>query len=217
MTDDIQAAAQKLRALKEQHLPLLQECLKADGGKIFGVDFLAWAAISRSISNIDGFLSMVEQNNYVLANSIIRLQLDTILRFFSVHLVNTPHDHAMRILKGEKINKIKDRNNKQMTDRHLYETFAAVEKLDWVKSVYERSSGYIHLSKNHIFSLFTEVRESVDDRTVGLVCGDGGNAAIPHGLKIESIECMAHITQLILKYIHGWVETKKNPIKREAA
>jgi hypothetical protein len=217
MTDNIQSATQRIRELKKQHLPLLQECLKADGGKIFGVDFLAWAAINRSMSNIDGFLSIVEQQNYILANSILRLQLDTILRFFSIHLVDAPHDFAIRILKGESLKNIKDKQGQKMTDRYLCEKFSEKEDLPWVVTVYERSSGYIHLSDKHIFSLFTDAKEGDDFNTIGLFCGDGGNTAIPKEFKLETIQCMEHITQLILKYIYGWACTKKNPIKREAA
>lgn len=217
MTDDIQAATQRLLALKEQHLPLLHECLKADGGNIYGVDFLAWAAVSRSISNLDGFLSMAEQGNFVLANSIVRLQLDTVLRFFSIHLVDAPHDHAMRIFKGESVKDMKDRNNNKMTDRYLCDTFAEKENLAWIKTVYEHTSGYIHLSNKHVFALFTGTEESNGNKAFGLFCGDSGKTTIPEEFKLETIECMEHITQLVLKYVHGWVETKKNPPKKEAA
>lgn len=207
--DNIKLAIQKLSLLKERHLPLLHEGLKVGGGKIFSVDFLAWAAISRSISNIDGFLAMVEQGNYILANSIIRLQLDTILRFFSIHLVESPHDLATEIMKGQSLRDIKDIKSNKMTDRYLCDTFAAAEKLEWIKDVYERSSGYIHLSDKHIYTLFAGAKETDVYLSVELVCGSNGNATVPEELKVETIECMQHITQLILKYVSGWVETKK--------
>jgi hypothetical protein len=220
MTDNIQTATQRICELKKQHLPLLQECLKADDGKVFGVDFLAWAAINRSMSNIDGFLSIIGQQNYILANSILRLQLDTILRFFAIHLVDAPHDFALRILKGESLKNIKDKQGQKMTDRYLCERFAEKENLAWVVTVYERSSGYIHLSDKHIFSVFSDFKDAKEGdnfNTINLLCGDGGNKAIPEEFKLETIQCMQQITKLILKYVYGWACTKKNPVQKEAA
>lgn len=213
MVDNIIAASQRLLTLKEGHLPLLQECLAADSGKIFEVDFLAWAAVNRSISNLDGFLSVTQQGNYILANSIVRLQLDTVLRFFSVHLVDAPHAHAMRILKGESLKNIKDRQNEKMTDAYLCKTFAEKESLPWITTVYKQTSGYIHLSNKHIFSLFTSAEEGIDSRTISLFCGDGGNSTIPEEFKLETLQCMEHVTHLLLRYIQGWVETKKSAAK----
>ncbi len=130
----------------------------------------------------------------MLANSIIRLQLDTILRFFAVHLVDAPHDLATRIVEGESLRDVKDRKNNKMTDRYLCDTFSETEKMPWVKTVYERSSGYIHLSNKHILTLFTGTEEENGNKSFGLFCGDSGNTTIPEEFKLETIECMEHIS-----------------------
>jgi hypothetical protein len=113
------------------------------------VDILAVAALDRSISNIKGFCCLVLENNSLLANSIVRLQLDTLTRFSSIYLVSEPHDLAHNILKGVELKKLKDRSNKEMTDRYLCEQLNLKENIDWMYKIYKDGCGFVHLRACH--------------------------------------------------------------------
>ena len=56
----------------------------------------------------------------------------------------------MSVLRGEKVRDLKDRSGKKMTDVYLCQKLG--EEFEWVPRVYERTSGYVHLSSTHPMS-----------------------------------------------------------------
>lgn len=200
----------KISNLNELHsdfLNLAHKNLTLDNKNLYSKDWLFFAAINRSISNIAGFIEMVSHDNFLLMNSIIRLQLDTVMRFCAIHLVIDPNDLVNRILHGEKIDKIKDKNGDKMTDRHLCEQLSKKDNgFPWV-NVYEHGSGFIHLCKTHILS-FIDDQPKFPDGIYQITLGQHGGNAVSQDTKIESIDCMYHLSTLLYKFLHEWVKEK---------
>ena len=101
---------QKIINMKKVHLDLLQEILKADGDRLFHMDYLVIGAMQRSISLINGFRLLVENNNPLSAIPLVRLELDTAMRLYAPWHVDKPHDLAFAILSKKNLGKIKSRD-----------------------------------------------------------------------------------------------------------
>lgn len=191
----------------KDHIELTQEMLKADNGNIYGVDLLAVAVFKRSYSLITGFCKMIEEDNFICAAPLIRVQLDNLLRFSAVHLVKEPHQLAFDIILGKQLNKIKDKNGKLMQDYYLVSQLK--EKYDWIERLYKETSGYIHLSEKHFFNTIHNLDDSVDKRIVTISVNDKSEN-IDIKFKIEAVEAMHTITNEILNYLYGWIFTKQS-------
>jgi hypothetical protein len=157
MHPELERHVSHIEGLTSQHLSLLKDMLLADAGKMYPLDILAAATVKRSMSLCSGFSNLVRDQNYLCAASLLRLQLDSCLRFFSAFIVDKPHELAHQVLKGNPINKMKDQAGKLMTDRYLVETLG--KKYEWMPRVYKATSGFIHLSDKHIFTVLASGEE----------------------------------------------------------
>jgi hypothetical protein len=190
---------------KSRHLNLGRAIAEADDRKFFSLDLLAVAALNRSLSNSSAFTQLVRCRNYLVGASLVRLQLDTFLRFFAAYLVNDPHEFAKSVLSGIEIRKLKDRTGTPMTDKHPVDSVAS--EFPWVPSVYKATSGFIHLSNRHIHSVVNSVEKE-------------GNFSVHIGsspdrysdeLWIEMSEGFVAATEALLLYLEGWAKTKAQP------
>lgn len=197
--------------LNNLHTSLLAEMLQADGGKMFALDLLACAAIKRSMALCEAFALLVLHHNYVSAISLVRLQLDSCLRFFAAFIVEDPHAFAESILHGMPVRKLKDRDGRLMTDKYLVDTLGT--KYEWMPRVYEATSGFIHLSERHIFTVFGP---SEHPRSVSLRVGPK-DEEIPPFLWIEMADAFLAATDALFEHLKGWTYTKTNPHLAEQA
>jgi len=179
--------------------------LLADDSKLFPLDLLAAAVLKRSLSLSSAFVALVRLRNYSCAASLVRLQLDSCLRFFAAFLVEDPHEFAAAILRGISVRDLKDRHGRKMTDRYLVDALGA--KYKWMPSVYEATSGFIHLSKRHILGAVHDVK---DDRTFAMLISET-DSAVPDALWLEMIDGFVAATEAQFDFLDGWVFTKENP------
>jgi len=185
--------------------------MQADGGAIYPVDLLAIAVLHRSTNLIRGFAMLVKQRNFISAAPLLRLQIDNCLRFYAVYLVKDPHEFAKNVFKGVHISKMTDKSGKSLTDSHLAKRLSELHP--WVKRVYERTSAYVHLSSTHIFNTFAPTTpEKQKERIQKLVFGRG-DCFPTDELYEEATEAFIAATDVLFKYLVGWVETKSSPPK----
>jgi hypothetical protein len=200
---------QKLKLLKESipfHLEMQLAIGKAYNGALYPLDILSTAVIHRSMSLISGFCDMIEKKNFICAAPLVRLQLDNWLRFYAAWLVSDPHDFAMKIFEGKEVRKIKDKEGKFLTDQYLTKKLS--KEYPWVTNLYRETSGYIHLSKKHIFNTIKSISDK--DRSYKIAIGPS-DTCIPEKFREEALDAMLAITQGLLRYLHGWGFTKANP------
>jgi len=178
--------------------------MKADNAAIFPLDFLAVAVYKRSMSLISGFTVMIESKNFICAAPLVRLQLDNALRFYATSLVDKPHDLAIDFIGGKQIKEFRDKENgKKLTDFYLVEKLS--EKFDWITKVYKETSGYIHLSEKHFFNA-----TKINSFKPGFIINVGiEDSLITIENRIEAIETMIAITNVVLWLLDSWTYTKE--------
>ncbi|GIX50934.1 hypothetical protein [Sphaerotilus sulfidivorans] len=205
MHPELSRHVEHIEGLRDLHLNLLKNMLQADGGKMFALDLLAAAVVKRSLSLCAGFTSLVRSSNYISAAALLRLQLDSCLRFYAAFIVDKPHEFASDVLHGTPVRKLKDRSGKFMTDRHLVDELG--KKYEWMPRVYDATSGFIHLSERHIFATW---KSSSDKADISLVVGASDEHFVDE-LWIEMAGAFLASTDALFEYLKGWVFTKENP------
>lgn len=161
---------------------------------------------------VPGFASLIEARNFIAAVPLLRLQIDNCLRFHGVYIVGKPHDFATAVLKGEQIRKMKDSKGNFMTDRYLVGCIA--KEFPWITRVYERTSGYIHLSEAHIASVFSQTPKERLDKDVSEIAIGPGDKFTEPALYEEAVEAFIAATEAVFHYLVGWVKTKESPSRR---
>ena len=195
----------------EQTFKELSKQMMAPGQDLFPLDMLAIGVINRSLSLLSGFTTLIRSKNYIAASHLVRPHLDNFLRFHAAWLVNEPHEFAMQVMKGTRIHQLKDRKGKKMLDSYLVE-IASIQ-YPWIQNVYKETSGFIHLSKKHVFT--STILKDKEERPVDFRISKEVKY-VPDEAKLETAECVIEITNCIILLIEGWIWSKSNPEKLEA-
>lgn len=204
---EVERALDELEHLRLGTIKLGSAMLSVDRGNAFPVDLLALAAIKRCLSNTAAMRLLVESWNLVAARTMLRAHLDTSLRFSALWLVDAPQEFATRVHAGEHIRRMKDRCGKRMTDAYLIEKMSS--EYPWITKVYERLSGYVHFSANH---LSVSIVGSGDDGVLDFALTEH-DAEFPESSWVEVIECFNGCTLILHRYLEGWILTKANPLR----
>ena len=106
-SESLTDAINNLRKTEKELLELGMHMLSANNGNLFLVDLIAIGAMKRTASNIEGFIQLIESQNMTSARSLLRVQLDTFMRFSAIWLVDSPNDFANEIIDGKHIRNIK--------------------------------------------------------------------------------------------------------------
>jgi hypothetical protein len=174
------------------------------GSPMFPLDFLAFAAAKRHASTTSAFVAMVRSWNMVVARALLRIHIDTSLRFSAAWHVAEPHEFASQVLKGARIDRLKSRSGARLTDSHLVQLHK--DKHPWLPDVYEHLSGYVHFSGAHIADAIEGLGE--EDRTIQLLVSDQ-DLKFPEFSWIEVLECFREATSILGTFLQGWGATKK--------
>jgi hypothetical protein len=207
MKNDVNELISKLRSYREKHFELGKRVLEADDSAVYPLDLLIIASINRSLCLIKGFTSLIEQKNFISAAPLLRLQIDNCLRISAGTLVINPHEFAVKIFEGERVSNMKDKNGERMTDKYLSEELS--EDYPWITDVYQESSGYIHLSEKHMLNAITTNKAR---HGLSMKISDE-DAFVSDDVYADSIQSFIYATDLLFRYIDGWVFTKDNPEK----
>jgi hypothetical protein len=176
---------------------------------VYTIDMLAQGIIQHSLSNISAFCLLVEAENYLCAFSMVRMQLDALLRFFALSIVEDPHDLAKRIIFHDDFHKIKVSHGDRkftLTATFLCHQLERRENIDWIERVYKESSRFIHPTGIHFFSTIKNINDDTRESIIA-IHKDGKIECPPEELE-ESVLCMIAITNLIIKHLNQWVDAK---------
>lgn len=181
------------------------------GDPFFPVDLLAFGALKRSVSTAAAMVMMVEARNMVCARTLLRTHIDTSLRFSAAWLVEKPHEFATEVLRGERIDRMKSRDGKKLTDGHLVATHS--NDHPWLPEVYANLSGYVYFSGSHIIDSIGALED--DGRIQFAVTAEDLN--FPEASWVEVLECFRETTEILSKYLHGYRATKSMSPEQLAA
>lgn len=178
------------------------------GDPFFPVDLLAFGALKRSVSTATAMVMMVEARNMVCARTLLRTHIDTSLRFSAAWLVEKPHEFATEVLRGERIDRMKGRDGKKLTDAHLVATQSGEHP--WLPAVYANLSGYVHFSGSHIIDSIS----TLDDHGRIQFAVTAEDLNFPEASWIEVLECFREATEILTKYLHGYRMTKSMSLEQ---
>lgn len=201
MNVTLEKALTELESCDRKLLDLSKEMLSES---IYPLDFLVTGALNRTLTLINGFVLLIRSNNYICAAHLVRLHLDTLLRVSAAWIVDEPHEFATKVMDGERIDKLKDRSGALMKDVYLAGQLSV--NYPWVMNVYKETSGFIHLSKKHVFTA-SRVKNRAERTVESTISRE--DRFVPDEARIEATLAMIEITKCLYEYIYGWVETKK--------
>ncbi len=208
--NNVNTSVENLRKIADEHQKMGVKIMQAASGNMYALDLLAIAVLNRSLCLLTGFCDLIERKNFVAAAPLLRLQLDNLLRFHGAWLAEDPHEFSTEVLRGTHIRKLKDRDGNPMTDRYLVNKLA--EKYPVMTSVYEHTSGYVHLSEKHIFNSLGKL-ESDGTFHMKVSASDG---FIKERDYLEAVRAFFEITGILFSYMQGWALTKDGAVKTEA-
>lgn len=170
---------------------------------MFGLDLLAYGAIKRNLSTTTAISEMVNSWNMVCARSLLRVHIDTALRFSAAWLVEQPHDFALKVIGGHRIDRLKDQAGSRLTDAYLLKIRAA--EYPWLSKVYEDLSGYIHFSGSHVFDSMASLSD--EDMSIAFEIS-ATDHKFPEFSWAEILDCTREATGMLTKYLDGYIYTK---------
>jgi hypothetical protein len=139
-TETITLRLAALEADRDAMLKLWKSVIGPANSPMFPLDLLASAAVKRNISAASALRLLVGSWNMACARSLLRTHIDTALRFSAAWLVDEPHTLATQMIAGERLDKMKDRDGKRLTDAHLVQM--REDEYPWLPAVYKNLSGY---------------------------------------------------------------------------
>jgi len=179
----------------------------ASNGALYSEDFLVFAAAKRIHSVGQAFLTMIAAPNFGVAAALLRMHLDTALRFSAMALVESPEKFASDILGDSRVDKMCSRTGHRLTDRYLVEGLSA--SAPWIREVYNASSGFIHLSGRHMYQTFSDVNDA--ERTMKFVVA-AEDVPRPSRDYIEIVRAFEATTNLAVSLLLSWLSAR--PAKR---
>ncbi len=195
--------AQYINELSVSHVKftkLGEDILQANNQTSYIIDSFAYSVINRTIQLIQGYITLVNTNNYISGIPFIRLQLDNALRFFAVFEVTDANDFFFYFMNGRPIYRYKSHTGEKLTDSYL------ATKLDIISPgilrLYKEISDYIHLSNQHVhaskyFDDEGEVRLKVIDVNKGI-------DAFSLEAKINFAYNMLEVVKLVFIVLDRW-------------
>ena len=201
---NVAASLEELASDAQQLRRMMIEVVAPSGSPMFPLDFLAFAATKRHGSTTSAFVSAINSWNMVVARSLLRIHIDTSLRFSAAWHVENPHDFSMKVLKGERIDKLKTRTGDRLTDAHLVKLHTSEHP--WLPNVYEHLCGYVHFSGSHITDSITDLSDG--DGTIEFLISDQ-DQKFPEFSWLEVVDCFREATRILENYLRGWGITKK--------
>jgi len=205
---------QGLEALLQKKAKLFElgkQLTQSGGQAMFPLDLLAFAAIKRNLSTTAALVTLIEAFNMLAARSMLRVHLDSSLRFAAAWFVDDSQGFAAKVNAGERIDKLKDRDGRQLRDARLVELLAPDHP--WLPKVYERLSSYVHLSDSHLTGAVTSVEES------GAISFElrADDDHYPVQSWVEIMDCAHEGTEILADYLAGYIQTKNTSPKELAA
>lgn len=201
--DEVLKQLEVLRTDERHMLQIGKQLFATPGAPFFPLDFLAYAALKRNLSTSSAIILLVKEFNLLSARSLLRVHIDTALRFAAAWFVDKPHDFASAVHGGARIDKMKDRENQRLTDARLVELLSPEHP--WLPAVYENLSGYVHFSGSHVASSITSINEETREVSFQISKTD---AHYPQFSWIEVLECAHEATGILARYLLGYIQTK---------
>ena len=183
----------ELQNCKDLFLQVTLQILKTGNG-LYTLDLMASAIANRAIALNQGFTILVQENNYLCALPLIRMQLDNCLRFYATCLVKDYNDFYYI-----------DSDGNKLTDGYLVRCLE--KKFSGVQKLYKETSAYIHLSEQHLYAIAKVNKQDTKSRKVNISVGNYD--IFTETQKRTFIQSMISVNHLVLKCLMSWCNEKE--------
>lgn len=172
------------------------------GDTLFKEDLFFTSALDKSVALLDGIVNMLKERNLTCVGILLRCQLDVCMRLFAAFIADDKTAFIDGFLQGKKISDFKDDRGRKMKDAILRER---LKDYDFrINDVYNKSSGYIHLS-DVAFNASVCAKDNCHiEFSVGLPIRDEANEIL-----LEGADAFIHYTLLEYQLLQAVVESKK--------
>lgn len=151
--DELRTKINNLDKLANSYLIQIKE--------LYMEDLFFMSVIDKSIKLIDSFLFALDKRNLTVLATLTRVQMDCTMRAFATTMVSDSGEFCKAILIDDvQINKIKDTNKHNLTDKYLCEEigrYLSLPVYDW----YQKVCGFVHFS-SHSFHNIAKMQEEYD-------------------------------------------------------
>jgi len=206
--DELGQGRAYIDVLRVHHLDLARRFLGAADGALYEIDFFVAAAMARSYSLVDGFISAFDSWNPIVAAPLLRMQIDSLVRLS--YMANAPSADAVvqHIVGGGEFRTLKDAEGKRLTDRRLLEH--AENGHPWIAPVYEATSGWVHFSPAHLRAAWRlTVDQSGDEPSIKVFGAVPVRPdQIPLSVLKELLAAMMKATEQVFGYAEVWEQRK---------
>lgn len=205
------ATLEALEELDARLIKTAQSLFLACEASLYPADVLAIAVANRALSLLNGFLLLIRNGGYIAAAGILRMQVDNVLRLGGVIAAVDPHDVANQVINGRPLAQIRDAQGEKMRDARLREVAAA--RLFWVERTYSLSSGYVHLSEQHILHLLQRSPLNADGHRELEIGSD--DAYLNEDQREDLVAAFQTVTLEVIATIDAWKERRLNNADKE--
>ncbi len=204
MPESVEKLLAKLGELKDQVTQQLVSAWTADEDRIFSTDLVALGVARRTYALVDGFVALVKQKNPLCCGALLRLQLDTAMRFYACWLVDKPEEVALALLDDRHLDKIKSREGKWLADAFLHQQLSK-QYGDWVSRVYSNTSGFVHFTGRAMLDASTDHDTANGRESVSL---QGPGRIWTESEMVEMVSAFVESVGIVVNLLYSWSYTK---------
>ena len=204
LPESVENLLAKLGQLKDQATQQLVSAWTADEAQLFSTDLVALGVARRTYAVVEGFVTLLRQRNPLCCGALLRLQLDTAMRFYACWLVDKPEEVALALLDDRHLDKIKSREGKWLADAYLHEQLSK-QYGDWVSRVYRNTSGFVHFTGRAMLDARTDHDAAAGRESVSLQ-GSGRIWTEPE--MVEMVSAFVESVGITVNLLYSWSYTK---------
>ena len=146
----VNSKIEKLKELRKEGLTWIVKLINGDEEyQLTYEDFFFLASFDRLFKLIDGMIVLLKERNLTCAAPILRLLMDNCMRTYASFVVKDKQAFFESIVNGNPINKQKSKDGHLLSDGYLKDEIS--KKDSDFALVYNRASGYIHLSSKALY------------------------------------------------------------------
>lgn len=200
MAEEDQKAQEVVADIEKSERELLDVYQKYLAGPICYQHFYLFGIARRALALSAAFRKMIDDRNSLVASSIVRMQLDTVLRLYALFWVENPEEFAVKVFNGAQINKLKAKDGQLLTDKYLKDRLVA--RNEWMPAVYAETSGYIHFSYRHMKAAVKMVDSETHRAELQIGPKDLGKSLGYYG---ELLRAFRHLNMMIPVAAEDWL------------
>jgi hypothetical protein len=203
----------ELGQLKDQVTQQLASAWTADEARLFSADLVALGVARRTYAVVEGFVTLLKQRNPLCCGALLRLQLDTAMRFYACWLVPDPNSIAIALLDDTPLSEVASVEGKNLKDSYLHEKLSEHYGV-WIDSVYKATSGFVHFTGRAILDASTDHDPDAHPKTVSL---QGPGRIWTEPAMVEMVSAFVKSVGITVNLLYSWSCTKSLGAERRLA